>query len=326
MAPCRILVTGGTGYIGYRLLSELREHHAHEFSPVAIVRSPANAILIDRLLDLPAPPSEPPVYMADLLDLESLRRAVRGVHVVVHLAADMDMFPSTAGRVTTVNVQGTRNLLDACAEESQRTGIRLRFVFASSTEAMGPMVTDTTDEVGNEEEGQLNPDCEYGVSKGLAEFVVKEYEDRLDCVIIRLSGVYGPGERFFFHEFMSMVNAGLIIVSPGPLTGTISLAHIDDAVQGLLLAIRRPEAVGQTYILTSDESHSYKEIVAVMAKTLRRSQPLFTIPLPIAKWIIACVAPLANLRKQRIFMFVSCLHHAVPLSFSAPDRCTIDSY
>jgi nucleoside-diphosphate-sugar epimerase len=309
-------VTGGTGYIGYRLLSELREHHTHEFSPVAMVRSPAKAILIDRLLDLPAPPSEPPVCMADLLDYEALRLAVRGVQVVVHLAADMDMFPSTPGRVTAVNVQGTRNLISACAEEAHRTGIRLRFVFASSTEAMGPLITNTTDETGKEE-GQLNPDCEYGVSKGLAESIVEEYKDRLDCVIIRLSGVYGPGERFFFHEFMSMVNAGLLLVSPGPLTGTISLAHVDDVVQGLLLAIRRPEAVGQTYILTSDESHSYKEIVAVMAKALGRSQPLFTIPLPVAKRIIACVAPLANLRRQRIFMFVS-LNHIFPSSFLHP--------
>jgi dihydroflavonol-4-reductase len=302
MARVRVLLTGGTGYIGYRLLSELRDHHAQEYSPVAIVRTPAKAVVLDRLLDRPAPPSEPPVCIADLFDSKSLRNAVRGVKIVVHLAADMDLFPATSGRVTAVNVDGTRNLLKVCAEEAARTGTRIRFIYASSTEAIGPEA-----EKGEpaDECRQLNPDCEYGRSKVLAEAVVREYEADLDCVILRLSGVYGPGERFFFYEFMSMVNVGLLVVSPGPLTGEICLAHIDDVVQGILLSMRRPQAVGQVYILTSDESHSYKEVVTVMADALKRSRPVATIPLFLAKWMIICIAPFANWRKQRIFMFVS---------------------
>ncbi|PXF44697.1 UDP-glucose 4-epimerase [Gracilariopsis chorda] len=293
----RIVITGGTGYIGYALLHKIRELFMDSLSPVAIVRASSDITRLQRLLDYPS--EHDPVIICDLQDVESLVRGVKDADIVVHLAAEMDFFPKNKENLLSVNVDGTRNLLEACACEAESSKRNIRFVYVSSTEAIG-----TTDGVSKADESHaLNPDSYYGYTKVLAESVVEEYRQRLDTVIVRPTGVFGPDERFFFLELMQMVAKGFTVVLPSPMTGRTCLTHIDDIVNGILACATHPKAPGNTYNLCTDEAVSGKALVQTVADVLQCPRPIFSLPPSVGGVLIRLVAPIMNMGKRRVFMY-----------------------
>jgi nucleoside-diphosphate-sugar epimerase len=297
----KVLVTGGTGYIGRHFLERLRA--GGTFEPVALARPTSDTAPLYQLLD--STRYEDPVRIGDLLDPDSLANAVRGVRAVVALAADMDFFPRDPSRLVRVNVEGATNLLRACAAEATHAGGgRIRFLYVSSTEAVG-----RTDDLGRPaaETDRLSPDCEYGRSKAMAEAVAlsREFEDSLDVCVLRPTGVYGPAEQFFFQEMCSMVGSGLLCVSPGPLSGRVMFSHVDDVCDAIMLALEADSGAGarsRCYNVCPDDSVTYREVSDTIAVTLGRSKPLATVPLGIACSAMELLAPLLNLGKRRVFM------------------------
>lgn len=293
----RIVVTGATGYIGYALLQEIRENLLHSLTPIAVTRASSDTIRLHSLLDYLC--AHETVLTADLNDVDSLRVAVEGADIIVHLAAKMDFFPKNAQALLSVNVEGTRNLLEASTLEAQSSKRPIRFVYVSSTEAIGP--TNGLSKV--DESHALNPDSHYGRSKMLAEEVVREYKDRLDVVIVRPTGVYGPDERFFFYELMQMAASGLTILVPSPMSGRVSFTHIKDVVRGILACATHPLATGNTYNLCADDSASYMSIVQKLSNVLKYPRPVGRLPLPVGVFLIRAVAPFMNIGKRRTFIY-----------------------
>ncbi|CAN8062373.1 unnamed protein product [Agarophyton chilense] len=293
----RIVVTGGSGYIGYALLWEIRQRHTDALTPISLVRASSDVIKLQRLLDYPC--AHDTVVICDLQDVDSLRKGVKNADIVVHLAADMDFFPKKRKKLATVNVKGTENLLNACASEAEALKRKIRFVYVSSTEAIG-----RTDGVSKADETYpLNPESEYGHTKVLAERIVQGYSQKLDTVIVRPTGVYGPDERFFFYEFMQMVSYGITIVVPSPMTGRVSFTHINDVVGGILACATHPSAPGNIYNLCPDESVTYMSIVQKLADVLNYPHPLLILPCAAGRLLIRIVAPLMNAGKSRIFIY-----------------------
>ena len=292
----RIVVTGGTGFIGYQFLSLIREKHLDSFQPIALARASSNLVRLNRLLDYPS--EEDAVVVGDLNDVESLYPCVARADIVVHLAANMDFYPSDGKRLIEENTKATRNLLDACVHESSKSSTRTRFIFVSSTEAIGATGPEPADETHTR-----NPDGPYSQYKAIAEDMVCQYSDRLDTVIVRPTGVYGPGERFFFYEFMSVVASGLTLVSPGPMSGRVVFTHVEDVVDGLLICATHPNAVGETFNLCSDDSVTYLDLIQTISDLLRYPRPLLYLPPRVGRWAIRLVAPLMNRGKDRVFMF-----------------------
>lgn len=296
----RVLITGGTGYIGFRLLSELRYNHMASFTPLALARATSDTVRLERLLDYPS--VVPSVLIADLMDVDSLRAAVRAAaaDIVVHLAGDMDFFPRDPARMLRVNVDGTRNLLQACADESASVGKKIRFVYISSTEAIG----ESAEKDAADENTPLNPDSDYGHSKVLCERVIADdFRDKLDTVVLRPSGVFGPGEDFFFREVVEMVAAGLTVVAPSPMTGRIVFTHVEDVVSGIILALAHPVAVGNVYNLCADESVSYRNMLLMLSDTLGSPRPVAYLNVDIGAFLMKLVGPLLNRGKRRTFMY-----------------------
>src|SRR5947208_2760526 len=97
------LVTGATGFIGSRVARLL----AQRGEPVRALVRPSSRQENLRELD-------PDVVTGDLQDPESLRRAVEGCDTVYHVAADYRLWAPDPGDLQRSNVDGTRNLLDAC--------------------------------------------------------------------------------------------------------------------------------------------------------------------------------------------------------------------
>lgn len=305
----RIVVTGGTGYIGYAFLSVIREKHLDTLKPFALARASSDLERLHRLLDYPTP--EETVLVGNLSDVDSLQPCVAHADIVVHLAADMDFFPADGQKLIRNNVDGTRNLLEACARASNASSKPLRFVYVSSTEAIG-----RTDGLGKvDENAPRRPESDYGRSKVLAENLVEEYKDRLATVIVRPTGVFGPGERFFFYELMAMMASGLGLISPTPMTGRVTFTHITDVVDGILLCATSNGAVGETFNLCSDETVTYRELTDTILDTLRYPRPLIFLQPWVGVLMIRLVAPLMNWGKRRIFVF-----HPKTVAESTVDR------
>jgi dihydroflavonol-4-reductase len=300
-----LLVTGSTGYLGGRLLESVRRYPLPSDPPVlALVRpTSSDRIRIERILDRPSEEPFTPVRIGSVLDPVSLRSAVRGISQCVHLAAIMDFFPKDPSLLVRTNVEGTRSLLDACMAEAKETGTRIRFVYISTTEAIGP--TDRLQGRGANEEDETTPDSDYGRSKEMAEEIVRStgYSKYLDTVILRPTGIYGEGDKYFLYELVMAVEAGLFFVAPGPLSGSLMMSHVDDVVSSIRLALTSPAAVGETFIVCPDEANTYREIVEVLARVMNRPRPMATVPLPIAKKYVEILSPLLNWGRSRVFLW-----------------------
>ncbi len=150
----KVLLTGSTGFIGQKLFCWLEENG---FQVNALVRDRRNLKTTDNSS----------IFEGDILDEEVLRKASNEVDVVFHLVAkthDLSSIDNTK-EYFRINVEGTRNLLNACVDAKIK-----HFVFFSSVKAMVENSEDTLDETHNP-----NPTTPYGESKLVAEELVLEY-------------------------------------------------------------------------------------------------------------------------------------------------------
>lgn len=199
------LVTGANGFIGSHLCEALA---AKGWDVRALVRSNSN---LQWLKGVPVK-----LHTGEITAPQSLADAVKGVDYVFHCAAavkarDSELF-------TTVNIEGTRNALDACL---QHAGALKMFVLFSSISALGP-----SDRSGG-------PVSRYGASKLAAERVTAEFADRLPVAILRLPPVYGPRDAGSLGLFR-VLNSGFRPV----LEICMSVCYVVDAVEaGIGLAL-----------------------------------------------------------------------------------------
>jgi UDP-glucose 4-epimerase len=256
-----VLVTGGTGFVGRRLLEILREHGAR----VRALARPASAI--------PAAWEGVETAPGDLVDAASLARACAGMDTVFHVAgfahADAADTPEFAARHWAVNAEGTFNLLDAAVA----AGVR-RFVFVSSVKAVGEPGPRCVDE-----RWDAPPATPYGQAKRAAEERVLAVgrETGLHAVNLRPALVYGPGMKGNLPRLIEVVRRGWC--PPLPETGNRrSLVHVDDLVQALLLAAAQPAAAGQTYFVTDGQPLSGRELYVILRRALGLSIPRWTLP------------------------------------------------
>ncbi|MEM2687194.1 MAG: NAD-dependent epimerase/dehydratase family protein, partial [Thermoproteota archaeon] len=219
----KILVTGASGFLGGHLVEEMV---SKGYSVIGMVRKSSDTSLLRSLgVEL---------RIGDLTDPESLNRATGNIDIVVHLAAYYTFFGKKE-MYRRVNVEGTRLLLEAAL----RNGVK-RFVYCSSTEAIGPVKNTPA-----EEDSPPNPSYEYGRSKLEAEKIVRSYGEKgFEYTILRPSGIYGPRNvddisYWFITAFARNALPTRIIVGDG--RNLIQFAHVKDVVQGFLLALEKLE-------------------------------------------------------------------------------------
>lgn len=261
-----VLVTGGTGFIGRRLVMKLREKGARLR---VLVRA-------DRAL----PPDWEGVEAAvgDLADAAALRRACAGANTVIHAAGfahvDAADTPDFVARHWTVNAEGTFRLLDAAVA----AGVE-RFVFLSSVKAVG----DPGPRCANED-WDAPPETPYGRAKRAAEERVSAVgrERGLHTVNLRPALVYGPGTKANLARLIEAARRGWL--PPLPETGNRrSLVHADDVAQAALLAAAHPAAAGKTYFVTDGLSYSGRELSVILRETLGRPVPRWAVPVGVLR-------------------------------------------
>lgn len=225
----RILVTGGTGFIGsYVVQRLLRERNLVRVR--LLVRRP------DRI-----PPGHRGAVEAvqgDLTDRAAVRSAMQGVHTVLHLGALARAWTPDSGSFRATNVDAVAGLL----EEAARADVE-RLVHVSSLVATDAPGTDGRRPNGH---GPVSP---YAASKREGEERVLDYAaSGRHAVIIRPTRVYGPGPLHDANGVTKMLDLylrGRFRVRLADHDVLANYVHADDVAQGILLASRRgtPRAV-----------------------------------------------------------------------------------
>jgi nucleoside-diphosphate-sugar epimerase len=263
----KVLVTGASGFLGGHVIEILLGEGCRV---VGMVRKTRDTSLLDRL--------GVEKRVANLTDPPSLRGAVSGADAVVHLGAYYT-FHGKKELYDAVNVCGTKSILEACVEERVR-----RFIYCSTTEAVGPVR-----EIPAREDHPPNPQYEYGRSKLKAERVVKEYQDRINCTIIRPSGIHGPRNLddiayYFITACAKNSLATKMLVDSG--ANMMQFVHAKDAAQGFHLALENENSFGQTYFIAEDKWYPYSEAYEIMSRLTDRKPPTLSVPKHIAKALL----------------------------------------
>ena len=246
------LVTGGTGFIGSHLVDELLDHG---YDVRVLRRTTSNTLFLE---------GEPVSFaVGDLTDQESLMRACQQVDVVFHVAA----LPRDWGPRKTffeVNVDGTRNLLEACV-----TNKVPRFVFMSSAAVYG--FPKTSQPIG--ENFPKHPTLKYGESKLAAEEMLWGYGMNHDIVVsaVRSPVVLGPRDHlislFIIH---ALQQKRLFYIGDG--NQLISLSDGRDVARCLLLAGESNTSDNQAYNVKSFDS-TPRQLMESFAERLSLSVP-----------------------------------------------------
>lgn len=257
----KILLTGGTGFIGSRL-ALLARQGGLDVTVTGQTNTPSEA---DRKKELES--AGVSVETGDLKDSRFAQTIVGGCSAVIHLAAAQHEANVPPSYFHEINVGGTRTLLEA-----SRAAKVQRFVYGSTIGIYGSAGEDPLDE--NSAPNPVNP---YGRSKREAEQVVKEFGSSMETCIVRISETYGPGDMRLLKLFKGIQSGLFRIIGSG--LNKHQIIHVRDISQGLLLAMKHPAAPGETFIIAGREVLTTREMVDQIAAAVNRKPPRLRIPL-----------------------------------------------
>lgn len=258
----RVVVTGASGFLGSHVAEQLStEGH----SVVALVRRSSNTKFLSTLKNVEL------AYGA-VEDAGSVRAAVKGADAVVHSAGLVKA--RNEREFFTVNVEGTRNLLDAAEELAPNLK---RFVFVSSLAAIGPS-HDGRAVLGDEP----RPVTHYGRSKLEAERLVVARKDKLPTVVLRPPMIYGPRDQESFAFFQSVSRRFLPYLGDGK--NTMSVIYASDAANACIRAIESDVPSGKAYFIDDGKVYVWLDMLADIERAIgARAFLRFSVPMSLVK-------------------------------------------
>ena len=267
----RVLVTGGTGFVGSHLVDRL------------LKGGKSVRCLVRRSSDLKYLQDPRVEFAYGGLDAATDWDGVlAGVDTVYHVAGLT--FARRAQDYFTVNHQGTEAVVAAALKHRDRLK---KFVHVSSLAAVGPGAQDRP----VDEETLPAPITPYGRSKLMGEEVVMAVAELMPVTIVRPPAVYGPRDYALYELFKSIARG--LSPSIGRYDKQISLVHVSDLADGILLAGESDRSTGRTYFISSDEVYSYNALIETLARIFARRVRSFAIPRSLA-YGVAAVAELGS--------------------------------
>ena len=246
----RILITGGTGFIGARLaLYALRA--GQKVRVVGLTNTPAeqeNRALLEK--------EGAEVMLGSVTDAQLGAAATHNVEQVYHLAAAQHEVGVPDSHFWNVNVEGTRRLMQAAADAGVARVVYGSTIGIYGMGAEGEIAEDTP----------ATPDNVYGVTKWESEKLALGWNDRLPVTVVRISETYGPFDRRLLKLFKALRKKMFVMIGKGD--NRHQPIYVDDLVQGLCQAASSEQARGKAFILAGKEALTTNEMVATIAKTL----------------------------------------------------------
>lgn len=261
-----VLVTGGTGFLGCRLVRRLLSDGARVR---VLARSPVTA--------RPLADQGAQIVAGDITDRAAVRSAVAGADVVYHLAGRLLIPGVPDAEYRRTHVEGTRLLLACC----QNGSTPRRFIHCSTTGVLG-----VTGDQPADESAPIRPTNIYEATKAEAERAVREtWCSGFPAVIARPGLVYGPGDHHLLPLFQAVLRHRFRPI--GRRKVWLHPIYIDDMIDALLRCGQRDGAVGECFHLAGSEPVPLAEIANAIASAGGTRLPPGYIPLPAAQAVAA---------------------------------------
>jgi nucleoside-diphosphate-sugar epimerase len=262
----KILVTGGTGFIGSQLVDRL----LNEGSEVTVIDN----LDTGRLENIAHNQDNKKFHFikGDIRDFNLVKEAMKDIDVVFHEAALASVTLSVENPVLTnsINVTGTLNLLKASSDLHVK-----RFIFASSAAIYGGTTTPQ-----KREDMTPNPASPYGVSKLAAENYAKLFYKvyGLETVSLRYFNVYGPRQRFDIQSayggaitiFTNRLLKNMPPIIYGDGNQTRDFVYIQDVVEANMLALNTKNAAGEVLNIGTGTNVSLNQVANTLKEILNR--------------------------------------------------------
>lgn len=263
-------VTGATGFVGLNLVEELV---AQDWRVIALHRAGSE---LKYLLGMDAERA-----IGDVADADSVRRAMpQGVDAVFHVAGDTNLWSRRNAAQDRINIDGTRNVVDAALERRAR-----RFVHTSSISAYGLQrgrLDERTPQLGK------YSTVNYNRSKHLAEEAVRAGVARgLDAVILNPGAILGRYDTRNYARLVSLVAAGKL---PGVPPGALPFCHAREVAKAHVAAFEHGRK-GENYLLGGTDA-SFVELVREIGAALGKPVPARPTP----AWVLRLLGALGALR------------------------------
>lgn len=273
------LVTGATGFVGSHIAERLIKEGEEV---IALVRKTSNVGFLSGI-------GVKFVY-GDINDLESVKKAMQGIDIVYHSAALADEWisPKEARRV---NVDGTRNLLDAAREAKVK-----RFVFISSLAVLG-----MRDHHGTPADAPYHKTGDsYIDTKIDSEQLAMDYYNKygLPVTVVRPGFVFGPRDNKLIPRLTERLKKRqFMFVGSGK--NKINAVYVENLADAIISAARSEKAVGQKYNVTNDSGMTLEGLVHSIVDIWKLDTPRKHIPKFMAYLVCHILTALARLAKAK---------------------------
>lgn len=257
----KTLITGASGFIGARLADRCQAA-GHEVVALGQVNSTLEEFRSRQLREIGIQLREVP-----LGDKSKLAAELAGCDVAYHLAAAQHEANVNDQYFRDVNVEGTRNILDASLE----CGVA-HFVHASTIGVYGSALHGEIDE-----NTAPNPDNIYGVTKLEGEKLALQYSDRIPVSVIRVSETYGPGDGRLLKLFKAINKNRFFLI--GKSDNVHQLIYVDDLVRALMKAAATPASAGRQIVVAGTERLTTADMCVAIADGLGTELPRLRAPM-----------------------------------------------
>ena len=259
----RLLVTGGTGFIGSHLAEAGRRRGA-EVVAFGLTDRPEEKANAELLASLGAE-----ILPGSITDAALCREAMRGVTHVFHLAVAMREGGKSDEFFQSINLDGTRHLLEAASVQRIQ-----RFVYCSTIGIYGHRAPGVT-----REDSPLAPGNIYERTKVSAERLVREFAEKCDVpsVVLRPADVYGPRDQRLLKMFKGVSRGRFPLFGSGK--GRRHMVYVDDVVSAFFKACERDEALGEGLIIAGPKSCTLRELLDEVVRATGSKRYGFRLPL-----------------------------------------------
>lgn len=281
----KILITGGTGFVGSHLV-ELLLKDGVGLNNLRLLVKPGES-----LKNLP--PRKFEIIWGDIRDKDAVKKAVQGVDFIYHLAAKTVFEGKSYRDFKDINVDGTRNLLEASRREKLK-----KFIFFSSISVYG-LPAYCGERINCDESWPKKPAESYGKSKYEAEkLVIKAHKDwGIPYIIIRPTTVYGPRDyqgvlelyRAIYHHYFMRIGDG---------KNKMDYVFVKDLVKGARQA-QLSKYMADDFILGANKPTTLNEVVDTIALSISRKILSIYLPKNVAlpvSYIVKFLAKVLGIR------------------------------
>jgi farnesol dehydrogenase len=257
----KIFITGGSGFIGSRLVDKLVEDNYEVF---VLLRdsSKANESNNKRIN----------IVSGDIFDINKLKTGMKDCDWVFHLAAFAKPYSKDPTLSYRTNVNGTINVLEAAKEIGVKKVILTSTAGTMSYSKNGLPVDEETN-------NKTFYNTEYERTKSLAERIALNYcSDKMDIIIVNPTRVFGPGKLTISNSvtrIIKLYKRGLWRIIPGDGKAIGNYAFIDDIVDGHILAAKFGVS-GERYIL-GGENLSYNDFFRILGEFFGKKRKLLSL-------------------------------------------------